>query len=275
MQLYSCKPSPALGTWIDRYWICEDYRPLHELEYKLPDVHTSWIINLRHDSFRIYGHGTPDRYEQMPGAIVAGPKTSRYWLNTLCQNACLGIEFKPGGAYPFLGGWMSELQDIDIPLREVIRHPDISSLRCELSELSEPMERFRRVDQFLIDCLSRQIEIPRSHSAVMAGLQALAENPGNILVREIAEKANISTEWFIQLFKQETGLTPKQYAVVARFQRAVQYIRRKPGGDALETALACGYYDQSHLIRDFRLRSGMSPSGMMRRDDIVSNHVPI
>lgn len=274
MRLYWCKPSHALRTWIDRYWICEDYDPLHELEYKLPNAHTSWIINLRQDRIRIYGQGTPDRYEHMPGAVAAGPKTSRYWLSTLCQNACLGIEFKPGGAYPFLGGWMSVLQDSDIPLRDAIRHPDIASLRCELSELSAPIERFQRVEQFLTDYLARQIEIPGNHSAVSAGLRALAENPAASLVRELAEKANLSTEWFIQLFKRETGLTPKQYAGVVRFERAVEHLRLNPECDGLETALTCGYYDQAHFNRDFRLRSGMSPTEMLRRNDIVFNHVP-
>ena len=274
MRLHLCKPSPALRTWIDFYWICEDYHPLHKLEYKLPDPHTSWIITLRQDRIRIYGHGTTDRYELMPGAIIAGPKTSRYWLDTECQNACLGIEFKPGGAYPFLGSRMFELQDSDMPLQEAIRHPDTASLRCELAELSAPMERFRRVEQFLTDCLAGRIDNPGGHPAVSAGLQALAGNPGAALVRELAEKANLSTERFIQLFKRETGLTPKQYAGVVRFQRAVQHLRQNPGGDGLETALACGYYDQSHFNRDFRLRSGMTPMEMQRRDDIIFNHVP-
>ncbi|WP_158301585.1 helix-turn-helix domain-containing protein [Paenibacillus mesophilus] len=275
MQLHLCRPSPALRKWIDRYWICEGYLPLHELEYKLPDAHTSLIFNLRHDRLRIYGQGTPDRYEQMPGAIAAGPKTSRYWLNTACQNACLGIEFKPGGAHPFLGGWMSVLQDGDIPLQEAIKHPDTVNLRCELSELSVPMERFQRVEQFLIDCLARQIDIPRGHSAVAAGLRVLAENPAAFLVRDMADLANLSAERFIQLFKRETGLTPKQYAGVVRFQRAVEHLRRKPEVDSLELALACGYYDQPHFNRDFRLRSGMTPKDMLRRRDIVFNHVPV
>lgn len=274
MRLHTRKPSPALQRWIDRYWICEDYCPQHELEYKLPDIHTSWIFNLHHDRIRIYSQGTSDRYEQMPGAIAAGPKTSRYWLNTACQHACLGVEFKPGGAYPFLGGWMSALQDGDIPLQEAIKHPDAASLRCELAELSEPMERFQRVEQFLIDCLARQIKMPGSHPAVGAGLQALAAHSAAPLVREIAETANLSTERFIQLFKRETGLTPKQYAGVVRFQRAVQLLRN-PGADVVETAFACGYYDQPHFIRDFCLRSGMTPTEMLRREDIVFNHVPV
>lgn len=275
MQLHLCKPSPALRTWIDRYWICEGYHPVHELEYKLPDVHMSWIFNLSDDRLRIYGQGTPDRYEHMPGAVVAGPKTSRYWLNTACQNACLGIEFKPGGAYPFLGGWMSVLQDSDIPLQEAIGHPDTVNLRCELSELSAPAERFQRVEIFLFGYLARQIEIPKGHSAVTAGLLALAGNPAAPLIRDIAEKANLSTERFIQLFKRETGLTPKQYAGVVRFQRAVEHLRSKPEVDAWEMALACGYYDQSHFNRDFRLRSGMTPTDMLRRQDIIFNHVPV
>lgn len=137
------------------------------------------------------------------------------------------------------------------------------------------MERFRRVEQFLIGCLARQIEFPKGHSAVSVGRRELAANPAATLVLEMAEKANLCTERFIQLFKQETGLTPKQYAGVVRFQRAVEHLRKKPGVDGLETALACGYYDQSHFNRDFRLRSGMTPTEMMRRDDIVSNHVPV
>ena len=274
MQLHLRKPSSALSPWIDFYWICEDYYPLHELEYKLPDARTSWIFNLRRDRIRVYGQGTPDRYEHMPGAIAAGPKTTRYWLNTDCQSACMGIEFKPGGAYPFLGGWMTELRDGDLPLREAIRHPDAGSLRCELSELSSPTERFRRVERFLIDCLAKRTDTPERNAAVGAGLQALAANPGTLLVREMAQKANLSTERFIQLFKRETGLTPKQYAGVIRFQRALDLLRRCPETDGLEAALACGYYDQSHFNRDFRSRSGLTPTEWLRRDDIVSDHVP-
>ncbi|MBP1994143.1 helix-turn-helix domain-containing protein [Paenibacillus eucommiae] len=98
---------------------------------------------------------------------------------------------------------------------------------------------------------------------------------GLLDARRVAERANLSTEWFIQLFKRETGLTPKQYAGVIRFQRAVDHLRCKPEGDGQETELTCGYYDQSHFIRDFRLRTGMTPTEMLRRDDIVFNHVPV
>ena len=58
-------------------------------------------------------------------------------------------------------------------------------------------------------------------------------------------------------------MAPKLLARILRFQRAVG-LMEQPLGWA-EIALACGYYDQAHLIRDFKQFAGSSPSEFARR----------
>jgi len=64
-------------------------------------------------------------------------------------------------------------------------------------------------------------------------------------------------------FREHTGLPPKVFARILRFQRAAALMTR-PGGPSLcEIALDCGYYDQAHLNRDFREFSGRTPTELM------------
>jgi methylphosphotriester-DNA--protein-cysteine methyltransferase len=59
------------------------------------------------------------------------------------------------------------------------------------------------------------------------------------------------------------GVTPKRYASLARFERALQLAR---GAASLtHAALDAGYYDQSHFIRDFTRFAGGPPGQFLRR----------
>jgi AraC-like DNA-binding protein len=59
------------------------------------------------------------------------------------------------------------------------------------------------------------------------------------------------------------GITPKRFASLRRFEQAVALARTSPS--LTETALAAGYYDQSHFIRDFRRFSGAAPGELLGR----------
>ncbi|MBB6670734.1 hypothetical protein H7C19_08535 [Cohnella nanjingensis] len=84
-----------------------------------------------------------DRRILLPGSIIAGPKSSCYYLDTVCQECCMGIRFKPGGALPFLGPLVGELKDIDLPLEEGLgRHSRVNELRERLQETSGAEQRF-------------------------------------------------------------------------------------------------------------------------------------
>lgn len=86
----------------------------------------------------------------------------------------------------------------------------------------------------------------------------LERNIGSpIRVEAMAERVNLSPSHFSREFKRSMGMTPWNYVMELRLNRAMSLLRR--GDNALSVAYACGFYDQSHLCRKFRAHFGISP----------------
>lgn len=277
MNFYARKPIPALAGWIDTLWICEGYLPSHRLELKLADTSLAWIINLKEDKFRLFEGNRLDRSIHLPGSIIAGPRSSHYYLETGCQESCLGIQFKPGGALPFLGDLVGELKDTDIALRDGLdRHAHVDDLRERLQEASAPERRLQLVEQYLLRRLEKNRRTPAGHPAVAYALRLFERSPAAApSVARIADMANLSTERFIRVFKGEVGLSPKNYGNIVRFRRAFRMLREAGAAPGIDMALSCGYYDQSHLNRAFRKYANRTPTELFRRQDIVESHIPL
>jgi AraC-like DNA-binding protein len=77
----------------------------------------------------------------------------------------------------------------------------------------------------------------------------------------------VSARTLERRFKRAVGLAPKLYARIQRFQRVFHEL--ESGGNWVETAIACGYYDQAHLVRDMREFSGETPSALVNGDELA------
>ena len=88
----------------------------------------------------------------------------------------------------------------------------------------------------------------------------LAETHGSMRIAPLADELGWSRRRLVARFRDEIGLPPKTVARMHRFERAAQLLER--GAGAAETAFACGYYDQSHLINDFRAIAGVTPAAL-------------
>ena len=80
-----------------------------------------------------------------------------------------------------------------------------------------------------------------------------------MLTKDIAAKLNISYGYFEQLFKSETGTTPKKYLNVLRLRKAVQLITRR-NFSVTVAAASVGYADVFAFSRAFKNHYGVSPS---------------
>jgi methylphosphotriester-DNA--protein-cysteine methyltransferase len=118
----------------------------------------------------------------------------------------------------------------------------------------------------LVKRLHHRVE---QHSAVSAALEMFSKHPAAPRVREAAKYVGLSQRRFIQAFKTEVGLTPKLFSRIQRFQRTRSVIHRDPSPDWASIALDLGYFDQSHLIREFLEFSGHSPTTYLNRQRIV------
>jgi AraC-like DNA-binding protein len=264
-------PAPPLSDFIDRFWLCSDAPP-HDRERILPSGTLELVINLDEDEIRIYDPSRPDRSTRFSGAVVSGAYSEFFVINPLQHASILGVHFKPGGVFPFLGVPAGELADAHVDL-ETLWGPMARELRERLCSAATPAERFSLLEEALLSRLRRP---PEHHGAVPVALEAFEPRGEVVRVRDIARRAGLSQRRFIQVFVAEVGMTPKLYCRVRRFQQARALVRKAAAPDWARVAVDCGYFDQSHLIRDFLAFSGLSPADYLLRwsEHVLPNHVP-
>jgi AraC-like DNA-binding protein len=271
MFLRSYIPGPPLDECIDRFWLCSD-TPAHPRERILPSGTVELVINLSDDEIRIYDASDPTRPRRYSGAAVSGPYSNYFVIDPLVHASIIGVYFRPGRAVPVLGGPASDLADAHVDLESVWGRT-AAELRERLCTAATPAKRFAVLEEVLLGRLRRA---PRWHGAIPVALDAFEQADAAVKVRDLARRVGLSQRRFIQLFTAEVGLTPKLYGRVRRFQRARELVRRATEPDWAAVAVACGFFDQSHLIRDFGEFSGLSPVAYLNRrtKHVLLNHMP-
>jgi AraC-like DNA-binding protein len=271
MFLRTYTPGPPLDEYIDRFWYCSDTPP-HPRERILPSATAQLVINLSDDEIRIYDASDPSRLRRYSGAAVSGPYSNFFLIDPLVHASIIGVYFRPGRAVPVLGVPASELADAHVDL-ETLWGPTAAELRERLCTAATPAKRFAVLEEVL---LRRLRQSPPWHGAIPVALDAFEQAEAAVKVRDLAQRVGLSQRRFIQLFTTEVGLTPKLYGRVRRFQRARELVRKETEPDWAAVAVACGFFDQSHLIRDFGEFSGLSPVAYLnqRSKHVLLNHVP-
>jgi AraC-like DNA-binding protein len=95
---------------------------------------------------------------------------------------------------------------------------------------------------------------------------------GGATVAATVETGSLSRATLARRFEAAVGLSPKLWAGLARFQRAVGLLALG-SSPLVDIALACGYADQSHMTRDFRRFAGITPSAYCPRSPTEPNHL--
>src|SRR4051794_3480799 len=103
MALLTYRPRPPLSAFVDILWLAEGDAPAHPKERLLPTGTVELVIDLRNDTLRVYDGQRPDRFQTFRGAVVCGAHSQCFVIDTVGQESVLGVHFKPGGAFPFLG----------------------------------------------------------------------------------------------------------------------------------------------------------------------------
>ncbi|HEX6088391.1 MAG TPA: helix-turn-helix domain-containing protein [Thermoanaerobaculia bacterium] len=250
MLLATRTPGPPLGAFVELLWLY-DTRVPHAAERLLPTGSMELVVTLT---------GRPE-------ALVAGAYSRFAILDTSQPALVLGAHFRPGGAYPFLRMPAGELHNLDVSLEDLWGAAAARVLHERLSAAPAPQQKFDLLERALI-----------AHATTLERKGAVPWAVGELRrarVTDVTNAIGMSGRGFIEAFRRETGYTPKVYARVQRFQRLLRRVHRASVVDWADVALACGYYDQSHLIRDFRAFSGLTPAEyLIRRGDHL-NHVPM
>ena len=270
-------PVFPLSEFVDYFWLFDGGHSPRK-ERIVPSGTSELVINLRDDEIRIQHPEQPNKPGRFSGAVLSGTYSNVFVVDAMQHESMLGVHFKPGGAFPFLGTVASELNNAHANLADHWGR-QAHELRERLCEVGRPRERFQIMEAVLMDRLRCS---PKRLPAIGNALKAFGPSGTSASVREVAREVAICQRRFSKFFSDQVGLTPKLFCRILRFQRARSMADEIEKPDWARIASTCGYYDQSHLINDFEKFSGFRPTAYLGRlrkhkEDLrlKSHHIPI
>ncbi len=195
------------------------------------------------------------------GSFVAGLHESFAVTESGSYAICVQINMSPLGAYQLLGVPMHSLANQVIELEDVLGKT-VRRLIARMQDVSDWEPRFAMLDAFIVDRIAHAK--PPSPGICWAWRQ-LNETGGLIGVGALADALGCSNKHLITQFRREIGLPPKAMARIVRFSRVAEMLKRNEVASWVQLAHRCGYYDQAHLIRDFREFAGSTPTEYVGR----------
>jgi len=264
-------PRPPLSELVECLWYWEGAPTNHTYERLLPNGESAIIINLREGPLRIYDARDVRHYNDYGHAVLSGARSDCFVIDTNQQECVIGVQFKPGGAFPFFRVPASEVEGSSVALAD-LWPKRVGEIRERLLVASSPDAMFTVLERSLMEQLVRS---PELHPAVTFALRQFCQCGPNGSVAEVIDRVGLSPRRFIELFHRQVGLTPKTFSRVRRFQRALRTVHGRREVDWARVAVENGYYDQAHFIHDFQGFSGFTPSVYSSLATPHLNHVPL
>jgi AraC-like DNA-binding protein len=211
-------------------------------------------------AFQVYDADHTKPFATLTESWVLGLWSTFHIVDWPSDMQYFGVSFKPGGAYPFLGLPLSELQNQVVSL-DVIWGRFAAELRERLHAAPAIQVQLALLERFL---LARLCEAPQGLKAVQYAVAEIARYHGALSIRELSERMGMSQKHLIGQFRKMVGCTPKELGRLYRFAGILDNI--DPTQPVNWTLLAhhfC-YHDQSHFIRDFKEFTGHTPTDYLR-----------
>ncbi len=260
-------PAAPLSDFIQVMWYQDGYQK-PSIERVLPDGSATLILNLCEDRLPIFQTDDPTRFYYSSGSLFYGAHSEIFVINTALPMTIVGVQFKPGGAFPFFTQPGDTLRNQIVPLDVLWGRLLTDELRDRLLTTSSIRQLFQIMEQFLLHQL--RMDDP-FHPAVRFALSQFQN--GRHTVASVTNQIGLSQRHFIQHFRQEVGLTPKLFCRLQRFQHVTRLIQKKQVVHWADVALTCGYFDQAHFIHDFQTFSGLNPTAYFDQRSDRPNHV--
>jgi AraC-like DNA-binding protein len=124
-------------------------------------------------------------------------------------------------------------------------------------------------EAYLLDHLKRQKLVEPNDRITVISNSMLAMG-GDICIEKLAYDANMSLRSFERHFTERVGLSPKLFGCISRFNSALGLKLRHPEMDWTSIAYECGYFDQMHLVKDFKRFSGNTPSHFLQQTPLAT-----
>lgn len=244
------KPSRSLLGFVAHFW--EKHNPAdqkiaYERERVLPENYLNLTFSLGSPYYRsLEEKGV---FHALNSPQLETLHTGHNFYKHQADNHIFGIKFLPGGLYPFVELDFSELVNISLDMTQVFGSEAIF-LAEELYHLPHFEARVERMEQFL----QKKLSAPRLQKFhfIQMGTRLLAQQNADVDIASTATQLNTNYKTLSRGFHEVIGVSPKHFAQIQRFEKALELLSTKPEWSCTEIGYHLGYYDQAHFIREFK-----------------------
>jgi AraC-like DNA-binding protein len=261
---------PPLAPHVEHLWMARGHLPGRWRNMILPDGAIELIINLGEPQ-KLCALDDPARYTTFSHSWISGERTEPIVIDETGYVHLVGVRLRPGGAWPFVGIPLREFTDQVVDL-EGILGSEMRDLRDQLGEATDDDGRFDLLESWLTQRARHRTQPTR---AVSYALRTIQRGADAVRIGRMADEIGISHKHLLREFERCVGLTPKLLARLCSFQRVISSTGQRAEVDWAAMAVHCGYYDQAHLIREFRAFSGLTPMNYLTRRGPFLNYLEV
>ncbi|WP_353496318.1 helix-turn-helix domain-containing protein [Vibrio sp. CB1-14] len=198
-------------------------------------------------------------YVSSCGVLISGFQENAFDLNLSKPGQYFGIRFHPGGLQCFFDIASNLISSKIMDAVLVFNDGEKLDFHNQLYQYPDFNTRIKFCDEWLLQKLK-----PSQSSKFDSILLEIYKTCGNIAVGELADKVGLSSRHLNRIVQSYTGLSTKSFIQIIRIQFACKIAWREDSSNS-ELALDLGYFDQSHLLNDYRKRIRTNPTGLFSR----------
>lgn len=261
------RPRAELARFLECVWEVSDPRARADRspERVVPDGCPELIVHLR-DRFARRVDG---RWRVQPQAFLAGTLTQPWLLRAGRRVQTLGLRFRPGATTALFRLTMAVATNHELPLAELAGRGPARELVFALRRARTQARRVRAAEDWL---LARLAQAPRRAESARPAVDLILKARGNARIQSVAIALGWGRRRLERAFQRDLGIHPKLYARIVRLNAVLASLGEAERVKAVDLALEAGYFDQSHLLREFRLLAGRGPRTGSAADGEMARH---
>jgi AraC-like DNA-binding protein len=232
-------PPHDLSPWVAHFWM---------IRWDLRGCDPQLVENLPHPNVHVIFE--PDR------AVVSGVQTKKFSRVLDGQSLVFGIKFRPGGFRPFFRKAVSALADRTIPCGRVFGK-EVEALQAILVSSAKEDVKLKAASAFLRD---RMPDADKTVALADELVVCILKESDIKTVDDLVVRAGIGKRSLQRIFNEYVGVSPKWVIRRYRLHEVMERLNSGARPDWAQVALELGYFDQAHLINDFRSILGYSPT---------------
>lgn len=256
----SRRPTGPLGRAVESIWYARGTVP-YDRERISPTGSTVAVIVLGDAIRQTADDGEGTALESATGLLI-GPHDRPVINEPTGETHAVGVVTTPVGAQAALGVLPAPCRGRVEELR--CAWPSAGQLRERLGVMSDPEAMLDTVSEQLRTDLDLSVPALERCEAAVARLEADPTCP----VSTVAAELHVSTSQLGRDFARVVGMSPRVLARLLRVRRLLESIDVAGSVDWGARAAELGWYDQAHLIRDFRRHTGVTPTAYLEAQGI-------